>query len=468
MSRSKRKAHRGHTVRQSASGANFAEPRRNLPNEARTLIANAVNDITIPYYSGALQHADDTLIQRGGGKGLAIYDEIERDTHAYSALQKRKKTLLARAWEVEPGGDRPIDKAAADLVKEQIAALPFDRICEDLLDATLKGFAVSEVIWVRDGARIRPEQIKSIEQRRFAFDQDWKPRLLTWTAMRDGIELPDRKFIVHRHGVKGNNPYGLGLGTRLFWAVLFKREGVAFWLHFLEKFAGPTVIGKTPYGTLTEEQNRLLNTLVNARTASAITVPIGTDVSFLEATRGGSVSYQEFIAYWDTQISICTTGETLTSQVGASGSRALGEVHQEMLELLVDSDGDLLSDTLREQLITWIVEYNLPGAAVPSVWRVRAANEKAAAETRKTKAGAAEATNKAIRAIISAAAAFDDDETARDYIVSFDVTDQLSDKTIDALVAARHAFSEAPEAAVDPFVTADPAEFSGARLKKKL
>lgn len=42
--------------------------------------------------------------------------------------------------------------------------------------------------------------------------------------MRDGIDLPDRKFIVHRHGVVGNNPYGLGLGYQLFWAVLFKRE----------------------------------------------------------------------------------------------------------------------------------------------------------------------------------------------------------------------------------------------------
>ncbi|WP_323790118.1 DUF935 domain-containing protein [Thalassovita sp.] len=454
----------------SGQPASFAQKtRQNLPTEARTLIASVDNDITIPFFSGVLQHADDTLIQQGGGKGLKIYDEIERDPHASAMLQKRKKTLVARVWEVQPGGDRPIDKEAADLVEEFLKGISFDQICEDLLDATLKGFAVSEIVWARDGSRIKPERLASDDQRRFVFDRDWKPRLLTWSEMFEGMVLPDRKFIVHRFGVKGNNPYGLGLGSRLFWPVLFKREGVSFWLHFLEKFAGPTVVGKTPYGTMSDEQNKLLHTLVSARTASAITVPIGTDIEFLEASRSGSVSYEQFLAYWDRQISIGTTGETLTTQVGESGgNRALGEVHQEMLDLLVDSDGDLLSETLRDQLIRWIVEYNMPGAALPYVWRVRPKNEKAEAESRKTKAGAAEATDKAIRAIVSASAKFEDNDVARDYIVSFDITDRLSDKTIDALVMARHSF--AGTRGTDPFAAEHPADpaFSANRLKKKL
>lgn len=457
-----------HKSRAASRPASFAEDsRKNLPADARSLIANARNDITIPFFSGALQHADDTLIQQGGGKGLAIYDEIERDTHAFAMLQKRKKGMTARAWEVQPGGDRPIDKDAAELVKDILTGLPFDRVCEDLLDATLKGFAISEIVWGRDGNRIVPVSIRTHDQRRFAFGEDWQPRLLTWTAMVDGIELPPRKFITHRFGVKGNNPYGLGLGTRLFWAVLFKREGVTFWLHFLEKFAGPTIVGKTPVGVLPAEQNRLLQSLVAAKTSSAITVPIGTDIDFLEASRSGSVTYEQWLAYWDRQISICVTGETLTTQVSESGgSRALGEVHQEMLDLLVDSDGDLLSGTLRDSLLRWIVEYNIPGAAVPWVWRIRPKNEKAEAETRTAKAGSAEALDKAIRAIVKAAASFDDDDIARDYIVSFDVTDQLSDQTIDALVGARHSFAGAP-AEPDPFIADGTAAFAAASLKKK-
>ena len=462
--------HRGNRSQRPASFAD--EARKNLPAQARTLIASVANDITIPFFTGVLQHADDTLIQQGGGKGLAIYDEIKRDTHASSMLQKRVSATTSRDWEVEPGGDRPVDKAAADLVDACLDALPFDLICADLLDATLKGFAISEVVWDRVGTEIRPVEIRAHDQRRFVFGRDWRPRLLTWANMREGEELPDRKFIVHRVGVRGNNPYGLGLGNKLFWAVLFKREGITFWLHFLEKFAGPTVVGKTPYGTLTEEQNRLLRTLESIRTSSAVTVPIGTEVEFLEASRGGTVSYEGFIAYWDRQISICTTGETLTTQVGESGgNRALGEVHQEQLSVLADSDGDGLADTLRSSLARWIVEYNLPGAAVPSVRRVRAKNQKAEAETRKARADAAEATDKAIRAVVKAAAKFEDDQVAREYIVSFEITDRLSDKTIDALVAARHAFVGEPEAEPDAFITSDPVgtptSFSADRLKKK-
>lgn len=443
--------------------------RKNLPAQARGLIATAQNDITIPYFSGAMVPVDDTLIGQGGGKGLAIYDEIERDTHAGAMLTKRRKAVIQRAWEVEPGGDRPIDKKAAELVEAQLRALPFDRICEELLDATLKGFAIGEAIWERDGTEVGLAGLVVHDQRRFVFDRDWRPRLLTRSSPREGIELPDRKFVVHRFGVKGNNPYGLGLGSSLFWPVLFKREGIAFWLHFLEKFAGPTIVGKTPYGMLTEDQNRLLQNITSARTASAILVPIGTDIEFLEASRSGSVTYEQFLSYWDRQISIRVTGETLTTQVTeGGGNRALGEVHQEMLDVLADSDADLLTDTLRDQLCRWIVDYNLPGAAVPSVWRKRPRNELAEAEARTKKAAAAAQTDKALRAIVAAAARFQDDDTARDYIVSFDITDRLSDRTIDALVAARQAFGD-ETAAPDPFVTADPADpsFAAGRLKKK-
>lgn len=464
MSRRKQKHHAKAQSRPVA----HAEPfRKNLPVEARALIANVQNDITIPYYSGLLQHADDTLIQQGGGKGLAIYAEVERDTHAGAMLEKRRNALISRELDIAPGGDRPIDKDAGDLVGRLLKALPFDLICKGLLKATLNGYAVAEIVWARVGAEIHPVQIVVHDARRFGFDRDWQPRLLTLSNMQLGEPLPERKFLIHRFGVDGNNPYGLGLGSRLFWAVLFKREGITFWLHFLEKFSAPTVVGKTPYGMLPEEQQRLLNSLMSIRTASALTAPIGTEIEFLEASRSGTVTYEQFVAYWDRQISICVTGETLTTQVGDNGgNRALGEVHQEQLDVLADSDGDLLADTLREQLCRWIVDYNMPGAALPSIWRIRPKNEQAAANTRKTKAESAKALDDAIKQIVAQAAAFEDDDVAREYIVSFDITDALSDRAIDALVEARHDFAGEDEEP-DAFVTGAQAMFSARRLKKK-
>lgn len=414
--------------------------KKNLPAAAKMLVANARNDITIENFSDVLQPVDDTLVKKGGIKGLAIYDEIERDTHASAVLEKRKKNLVAREWEVKPGGEAKIDLDAAEFVTEQLEALPFDLICENLLDATLKGYAVSEVVWGRKDNRIVPVQIKTHEQRRFVFDLNWKPRLLTVENMQEGIALFDRKFIVHRHGVKGNNAYGLGIGTRLFWAVLFKREGVAFWMTFLDKFAAPTVIGKTPFGLEKGEENKLLNSLAAMVTAGAITVPVGTEVELLEAARSGSVSYEAWCKYWDTQMSITTLGETLTTDIQGNGSRAAGEVHADILQMLVDADADLLSVTLRETLIQWLIDYNFPGAAVPNIWRVRAANERADAETLKAKATAATENNKALRAVVATAALFADDEAARQYIQTM-APDDLGADMIDTLVANRHSFA---------------------------
>ncbi|MDZ7822988.1 MAG: DUF935 family protein [Ahrensia sp.] len=65
---------------------------------------------------------------------------------------------------------------ARDFVEEQLDALPFDRICEDLLDATLKGFAISEVVWKRNSDRIIIDDVISHDQRRFVFDITWRPR----------------------------------------------------------------------------------------------------------------------------------------------------------------------------------------------------------------------------------------------------------------------------------------------------
>lgn len=430
-----------HKPRPPARPASFADQtRKNLPTDQRTLIASVANDITIPFFSGILQHADDTLIAQGGGKGLAIYDEIERDTHAGAMLQKRKSKLTAREWVVTAASDSDLDQKAVAVVREILAAIPFDRVCTDLLDAILKGFAISEIVWARKDDRIVPIKVKSHDQRRFVFGPDFRPRLLIWTNMREGIELPDRKFIVHRHGVKGNNPYGLGLGNRLFWPVLFKREGIAFWLHFLDKFAGPTVVGKTPYGTLTDEQNRLLNTLTSVRTSSAITVPIGTDIEFLEASRGGSVSYEGFLAYWDKQISICVNGETLTTDIGSAGSKAAADTHDGILDMLVDSDSDLLTDSLDESLIRWIVEYNVPGAGVPKVHRERQESAEARAAARKAMAEAETTEIEVLEAVLTLAANIDDDGQARELMVSFEVVTRMSDSAIDQLVAARGAY----------------------------
>lgn len=342
-----------------------------VPKGIRQEIATIASDPSVPLYGGVLTNQDDTLLSRGGGKGLKIYDEIERDCHAYAVLQKRKNAIIAREWGLLPASNSAADKKAVDLVREQLSNLKFDQVCLKMLDATLKGYSVGEIIWSTDGAEIVASQVKVRPQRRFLFDEAQQPRLITLSNLWPGEPLPHRKFIVHRYGEKDDdNPYGLGLGYRLFWPVFFKRQDLTFWLTFVDKFASPTAIGEYPAGTSDAEQKKLLASLSAIASEAGIIVPQGMLVKFLEAARSGSIdTYERLARYMDEQISEAVLGETLSTNIGNAGSLAAAKTHNEVRIELAKGDSDLLSDTINETLIRWIVELNLPGANPPKVWR---------------------------------------------------------------------------------------------------
>jgi phage gp29-like protein len=355
---------------------------KNLPRHGGRVLAGVARDVTIPHYADlrALPLMDPTLAARG--EALAVYRELLRDGRVRAVLNKRKSKVLRREWVVEPGGGRPIDEEAAQGVREMIARLPFDAICRRLLDAVLFGYAVAEIIWGRDEAgRIAPVDILSRRPERFVFDAAWSPRLLTRGQPIHGEPLPARKFIVHRFEAEDSNPYGLGLGSTLYWHVLFKREGVAFWLHFLEKFTSPTPVARYPQGMPDAEVNKLVQGLRDLVQAGVLAVPLGTELDLLEAKRAGEAGYEAWCRYWDEQTAEVVLGETLSTNIGGEGSRAAAETHAQESEIIADEDADQLSATLNTTLLKWITGLNWPGAMPPALWRPRPKNAQAEEET---------------------------------------------------------------------------------------
>lgn len=346
-------------------------------------IATIQRDINRFTFGGALQNLDETLLTRGRGKGLKIYDELERDAHCFAVLQKRKLAVVARQWQVDARSDSALDQAAADLVKRQLDELGkvvedesqlitgFDQMTMNLLDATLKGYAVGELMWEIRGAEVWLSRVIPRDQRRFIFDEQSKLRMLTRADLLLGEQLPPRKFIVHRFGAKDESPYGKGLGHVLFWPVFFKRQDITFWLVFADKFGSPTAVGKYPPGAKKEEQAKLLDTLRAIAQDAGIIIPEGMMIEYLEAARTGSIdTYEKLARYMDEQISKAVLGETMsTTAAGAGLGSSQATVQNEVRTEISRADADMLSDTLNATLVRWIVDYNLPGAGYPKVWR---------------------------------------------------------------------------------------------------
>lgn len=347
------------------------------PKDLRREVATIATDPNRYVFGNRITPEDSTLASRGQGKGLWLYDDLERDGQVFAVLQKRRAALIGRPWEVEPADESPAAQRSAELVTSQLEAIGVEDLVEELLGALLKGVGIVEVIWDATAEGIAPVAIKGRDPRRFAFRAvtdtagrvDHELRLLTRAQPLDGEAVPPRKFIVHRYGRRYDNPWGLGLGHRLFWPVFFKRKGVGFWLGALEKFGQPTGLGRYPAGTPESEQKKLLQALQAISTDSGVAIPEGMTIELLEAKRAGTFdSYERLAQYMDAEISRIVLGETLTSSVGDSGSRALGDVHNEVRLELTRADADQLSRTLNATLVRWIVDLNLPSAPPPRLW----------------------------------------------------------------------------------------------------
>ncbi|WP_320202458.1 DUF935 domain-containing protein [Agrobacterium rosae] len=336
-------------------------------------IATIASDPYVPHYQGIMHPTDEVLASRGGINGLKVYDEIRRDPHAFAILQKRKLEVISREWKVQaPDNATPLDQKAAAEVEKQFNAIDFDKLTKGLLGAVLKGFAVGEVIWHLVDGIWTLKAVKVKKQRRFRMTVDGELRVLTRSNMMDGEAVPDRKFVVHRHSIDDDDddPYGVGIGSVLFWPAWFKRQVMAHWLRGVEKHATPTTHAKYEGAFDQTRQDQLLGALRNMANDTGIVTPDTVTIELLEATNGGGGEIQEKLSrYLDELMSEAVLGETLSTNSGTRGARSLGEIHNEVRIAIAKADSDLLCATLKDTVVRWIVEVNYPGAVLPEVYR---------------------------------------------------------------------------------------------------
>jgi phage gp29-like protein len=326
-------------------------------------------DITLGYVSPLdLQRPQDSVLQLRGGGDYRLYQELLRDDQVAACLAQRRLAVVAREWEVRPGGTRRIDAAAADFLRAQLAEVEWDRITSGMLYGVFYGFAVAEALYAREGRHVALSAIKVRNRRRFGWDGLGRLRLLTTTDPYPGEAVPARKFWAFSTGADHDDePYGLGLAHWLYWPVFFKRNGVRLWLTFLEKFGAPTARGTYPASADSTQKQALLAACQAVATDSAVVLPEGMAIELLEAARSGTADYVALYDRMDRAIAKVVLGQTLTSE--AVGGQYKAEVQMDVRQDLVKADADLVCQSFNRTVARWLTEWNYPGAAVPLVWR---------------------------------------------------------------------------------------------------
>jgi phage gp29-like protein len=322
-------------------------------------------DITKPF-QGPLALSEDSVL-KSLGQRWEVYREIRRDGQVHATFQQRRLAIVGRPLIVEPGRDDRNSRKAAEHLQANLDAIAFDRATKGMSWGFFYGFSVGECMWTVRDDKVWLDQVKVRTPWRFRFTPAGELRLLTLKNTWSGEELPARKFWVMASGADNDDEsYGLGLGHQLHWPVYFKKQGLAFWLRALEKFGGPSVVGKYPPGTPPEEQTKLLAAAQALRVDGAVIIPDGMMLDLLEATRG-TVDQSTFLRQMNAEISKIVIGQTMTTDDGSS--LAQGKVHQDVKEEVTDADVEELCESFEQGPARWLTEWNFPGAATPKLRR---------------------------------------------------------------------------------------------------
>lgn len=314
------------------------------------------------FYSLANILPDPDIVLKKQGKDIRIYKELLCDPHVFACTQSRKAGVLSLDWEINRGLDK--DQNAED-VENLLKKLDIQKIISDILDATQFGFQPLEIMWKRDkSGHIMPERVIAKPPEWFCFDDDNNLKFRTKENYY-GEVVPAKKFLLAQNNPTYNNPYGDRTLSRVFWNVTFKKGGLKFWVVFTEKYGMPHLIGKHPRGSTKEETNSLADMLEDMVQDAIAVIPDDSSIEIQEASKSSSAEiYEKLIDKMNTEISKAILGQTLTTEIGSTGSYAASNTHMQVRQDIVDSDKKLVEGVIN-QLIQWIYEINFANAEVP-------------------------------------------------------------------------------------------------------
>jgi len=343
-------------------------------------------------FLGLLPDPDPVLRKLPDG-GASILEGLTADGHLISVIQSRKLGTLKKEfrWEagLAPGEEAASGQATklADALSVDLEDVDLYNLLSGILDAPFYGNTPIEIKWQPADSRLAIKDLEVKPTRWFAFNEHNEPRFVSMQNPWDGIELPFGKFVLARHFPTYDNPYGLRLGSRCFWPATFKKGGIKFWVTLAEKYGVPFLVGKYRPGATKPEQQDMLNNLSKMIRDAVAVIPQGGTVEIVESGKGTSTSeiHSGLKAAMDAEMSKVIMGQTLTAEVSdKGGSRAQGEVHEEILEDFRQGDQTLVKKTMEE--IAWIYgKVNAPGVPPPKfIWYEEDEPKKEMAERDKT------------------------------------------------------------------------------------
>lgn len=312
---------------------------------------------------------DPDPILRKMGRGITALQELLTDSHLESVWSIRCSATSGAEWFCSAGGDGNgrKEKEAAEAFSENLKHIDIPRVIEEMMDAVAFGYSPLEVIWKAEDGKWVIGDIVGKPPEWFEFNQE--NRLVLRTGAIGVEELPKNRFLIARHRPSYANPYGVKVFSKCFWPVTFKKNGFRWWTVFVEKYGGAFLFGKYPNNAGEIYKNELLNSLERMAADSVAIAPEGAEITIESLANKGSVSnvHAEYIEAANKEISKAVLGQTLTTDIGSTGSYAAAQAHNLVRQDLAAADRRRISACFNRLAAVWTY-YNYGADVLPPLF----------------------------------------------------------------------------------------------------
>lgn len=297
------------------------------------------------------------IILKKIGKGIEFLRTLSYDEQVATCMESRSAGVTSLEHKLTYSDS---NQKYSDFYSRLLKKIDIDTLIKDILNAPAYGFQPIEIIWDYKDGFIIPVKICAKPQEWFFFNPEHR-LCYKQKGMPDGFVITDdmKKFLCPVKDADYLNPYGRGYLSRCFWNVAFKKGSMEFWVKFSEKFGMPYVIAKYEEGTPDNEIDDLLMAADKMVQDAAAVIPNSGSIQFLEA--GGKTAsaeiYKGLIDVCDSSIAKNILGQTLTTDNGNTGSYALGQVHFQVRQDIINSDKKLVESQFNK-LLKWVHELN--------------------------------------------------------------------------------------------------------------
>lgn len=341
-----------------------ALPKAQLMGEAA-----AVGDV-ISKAMTSIQYTPDKLLSR---KKFAIYQEMLNDDAIEPAIEDMKILALSTGWTVSPASDDARHVEQADFVRHVLENVDggFKEDLKQILGALEIGWSIGELVYepISLGRWTGMLRLKALKAKNpvemnlttDAFDNITPNGVIniSYQSGQYAKEMPLEKFVVYSYNTRYEDKFGRSKLRCLYELWFMKQIFKKAWAIYLEKFGHGIGVFKNVPADDEKVTSTLLGVLRQLRYESGITVPSGIDFDIIESSGKGADLHQAAIDHIDRRIRIAIAGQTLTADIGDSGSRAAAEVHADKQDLYVaELHEDLAQKAIGPQIIKRIVDMN--------------------------------------------------------------------------------------------------------------